>query len=100
MTRIRLGAPATLREGVGELNGLYLDPDCWSRGVGSVLLGAAERGLREAGFSRAVLWTIAAYERTRIYERLGWRPDGAKKQHRAGPELVRLARDLSAGKGA
>ncbi len=86
---------------MGELNGLYLDPDCWSRGVGSVLLGAAERGLREAGFSRAVLWTIAAYERTRMfYERLGWRPDGAKKQHRAGPELVRLARDLSAGKGA
>lgn len=85
-----------LGDDVGELNGLYVDPDFWGRGIGSALLKTAEAGMREAGFERAVLWSIGAYERTRtFYERRGWQPDGATKPHKAGPELVRLARALA-----
>lgn len=77
-----------LGEDVGEVSGLYVDPDFWDRGIGSALLGAVEEGMAQAGFKRAVLWTIAAYERTRaFYGHRGWQPDGATKHHGAGAEL-------------
>jgi GNAT superfamily N-acetyltransferase len=80
---------------IGEVKGLYVDPDHWSRGIGSALLTAAEAGLRDAGYERAILWTISANDRTRrFYEHQGWHFDGSTKPHRSGVELVRYAKTL------
>jgi GNAT superfamily N-acetyltransferase len=80
---------------VGELGGLYVDPDHWDAGVGGELLGEAEQGLVAAGFERAVLWTLAGNARTRrFYENRGWIADGATDTHRSGAGVVRYAKEL------
>jgi GNAT superfamily N-acetyltransferase len=64
----------------GELCGLYIDPDCWSRGTGSALLAAAQTRLLEQGFAIAVLWVLRGNVRGRcFYEHHGWAPDGAAR---------------------
>jgi len=69
-------------QSVGELQTLYLDPLVWRRGAGSLLLGAVEKQLGEAGFATATAWTLENNDRARIfYERHGWHPDGATKFH-------------------
>jgi GNAT superfamily N-acetyltransferase len=76
----------------GELDGFYVDPSTWGRGVGRALLAAATQSLRDAGFSRATLWTAEANHRPRrIYEVAGWAVDGTDR-HRAfgGVEFVEL----------
>jgi GNAT superfamily N-acetyltransferase len=79
----------------GELGGLYVDPDHWSGGVGGALLAEAERGLASEGYARAVLWTLAANERTRrFYENRGWRFDGATDTHDSGALVVRYVKLL------
>lgn len=40
-----------------SLHGLYVDPQCWGRGVGSALLRHVERALSEYG--RSTLWVKA-----------------------------------------
>jgi hypothetical protein len=51
--------------------------------------------MADAGFVRAILWTLGANERTRgFYEHRGWSFDGATKPHRTGTELVRYAKLL------
>jgi GNAT superfamily N-acetyltransferase len=85
---------------VGELAGLYVDPDCWDAGVGGALLAAAERGLGAAGFERAVLWTLADNARTRrFYENRGWVADGATDTHASGVGVVRYAKELAIAEG-
>jgi GNAT superfamily N-acetyltransferase len=80
---------------VGELAGLYVDPANWSEGVGGSLLKTAEEALSVAGFSSAMLWTLAANERTRrFYEHHGWQFDGVTDRHASGAEVVRYAKAL------
>jgi len=68
--------PALDREGVGELHGLYVDPDCWGRGAGRALLERSEVELGRT-WRHAVLWTLEDNPRTRrFYEAAGWRFDG------------------------
>ena len=60
----------------GELYGLYVDPDAWSRGVGRALLDRAEEEL-SLTWVDAVLWTLRDNPRTRLfYELAGWEADG------------------------
>jgi GNAT superfamily N-acetyltransferase len=60
----------------GELHGLYVDPERWSRGAGRVLLSRAEAELAET-WDDAILWTLEDNPRTRrFYEAAGWRSDG------------------------
>ncbi|MBI2324943.1 MAG: GNAT family N-acetyltransferase [Chloroflexi bacterium] len=83
---------------VGELYAIYVDPHHWGGGYGRALFGAAERGLRDAGFSEAVLWVLETNARARrFYEIAGWKPDGGQKvEHRGDVELreVRYRRAL------
>jgi GNAT superfamily N-acetyltransferase len=90
---------------IGELGALYVDPDHWDSGIGGSLLAEAEKGLTEAGYERAVLWTLEANERTRrFYENRGWAFDGATDTHRSGATVVRYVKyfdaDVDPGAGA
>lgn len=70
-----------LGQGTGELAAIYLAPEAWSKGLGSVLFAAAIDDLRARGFAPLVLWVIEANARgRRFYERAGWRPDGARHE--------------------
>ena len=71
--------PARDGDGCGEVHGLYVDPDAWSRGIGHALLAHGETTL-SATWETAMLWTLADVPRTRaFYERAGWEHDGARK---------------------
>ena len=62
--------------GQGELCALYVEPDCWGRGIGRALAFAARGGLHRLGFTRAVLWVVAGNARAKQFYRAdGWTPD-------------------------
>ena len=74
----------------GELHGLYVDPDLWSRGIGGALLSEAVTSLARSGFERAILWTLADNQRTRrFFEQRRWTYDGTTLQHESGATVVR-----------
>jgi GNAT superfamily N-acetyltransferase len=89
---VRPSADDDATEQTGELDGLYTAPHTWGRGSGRALLGAAVDALREEGFAHATLWTAVDNHRPRrIYERAGWRPDGAiRHRHLGGSEFDEL----------
>jgi GNAT superfamily N-acetyltransferase len=67
--------------GHGELAALYVDPDCWGRGIGQALLASARAHLLDSGFRRALLWVLVGNLRTeRIYVSDGWAPDGSRRK--------------------
>lgn len=67
--------------GHGELCALYVEPDCWGRGVGRALASAARNELYSLGFRNALLWVVAGNKRAeRFYRADGWTRDGS---HRA-----------------
>jgi len=68
------------RQRIGELYGLYLDPDVWGGGLGRKLHDDALAALRALGFTEAALWVLDTNVRARrFYEAAGWRTDGAEK---------------------
>lgn len=65
---------------VGELFGLYLDPEVWGQGIGHRLMTEARMRLSGLGFTDAVLWVLVGNSRAeRFYEIDGWRADGARR---------------------
>lgn len=65
-------------QGLGELYALYVDPDCWSAGVGGALHERCLRHMREHGYGEAILWVLSGNEQAeRFYRARGWRHDGA-----------------------
>ncbi len=77
----------------GELYALYVEPACWGRGLGRMLLTAAEGRLRADGFSDALLWVIEENEGARrFYEKSGWNADGPTKRMVIGPSGVTAVR--------
>ena len=67
--------------GTGEVDTFYTRPAVWGRGIGRALLDRGVAELREAGFRQATLWTSDFNTRARaIYERHGWRLDGATRE--------------------
>ncbi len=88
---------------VGEINAVYLLPEHWRRGGGTILMNAALRRLADAGFREAVLWVLETNEAARrFYEGGGWQADGSVKadDSRGFPLVeVRYRRyDLAAGR--
>lgn len=70
---------------IGELDGLYVAPSEWGRGVGRALLAATLDQLRADEFRQATLWTAVDNHRPRrIYETGGWRMDGTVRHRQIG----------------
>ena len=67
-------------QGTGEVLVLYVDPDQQASGVGSLLLATGMRMLRQQGFRRAILWTVAGNDPAiGFYARHGWSLDGTER---------------------
>lgn len=79
--------------GQGELCALYVEPDCWGRGLGRALASAARNGLYELGFRKAMLWVVASNARAqRFYEGDGWGRDGLHRQQQVWSVTVDTVR--------
>lgn len=78
--------------GSAEISYCYVLPERWGRGVGRALVGEAERRLWQQGFGRVTLWVLERnLAARRFYERVGFAPDGARRETRlGGPPLVEL----------
>jgi ribosomal protein S18 acetylase RimI-like enzyme len=90
--------PSRNGDGTGELYGLYVDPDAWSRGVGRELMARVEEALA-ARYDDATLWVLDDNPRARrFYERGGWAADGGRAgfdQRGFSAEVVRYRKRLS-----
>lgn len=67
----------------GELDGLFVEPDLWGRGIGRVLIDAATHEARDRGLALTV---IAAPSARRFYESCGFSVEG-EPQTRFGAAL-------------
>ena len=77
---------------LGEVYTLYLEPAQIGRGVGRALMDEALQGLRQRGFSEAVLWVLDRNERAqRFYRAAGFEWDGGERWE---DELEDRHRDL------
>lgn len=63
----RLGDP-TFK---GELYALYILQEYQSKGAGRLLMGAAARHLRDAGYPSMLVWVLATNPARRFYEAMG-----------------------------
>lgn len=62
------------------LDGLYVLPEWWSRGIGRALHDHVLEFLRAGGSTECHLWALEHNARARrFYERLGWREDGTSR---------------------
>jgi GNAT superfamily N-acetyltransferase len=74
----------------GELYAIYIDPQHWRTGAGSVLIVDVTQRLSELGYTIAILWVLAENARARtFYERQGWSADGASQMRLDGHVQVR-----------
>jgi GNAT superfamily N-acetyltransferase len=74
----------------GEIGVLHVDPDSGAGEVDHLLLRHAEAVMREAGHTTALLWTFRENQHNRaLYERHGWRPDGAEQERLPGVSEIR-----------
>ena len=65
---------------LGELAGLYVEPDYWCRGIGGKLLSHAQDQFLAGGIDQAILWVLTGNSRAdNFYRRYGWTADGARR---------------------
>jgi GNAT superfamily N-acetyltransferase len=77
----------------GEIYAIYVDPECWSHGVGTHLLQHALRDLKEAGEMSVALWCVAEHAPSRrFYAKHGWHADGATRIDTFADEQVDMVR--------
>lgn len=88
---------ADLGRGFAELGALYVDPARWRKGVGEALVRVTLERLATLSYEEVVLWTFAENApAVALYERHGWRRDGAEKIHaRSGEPAVRYRRPVT-----
>jgi GNAT superfamily N-acetyltransferase len=67
----------------GELDGLFVEPELWGRGIGAALVEAATHEARKKGLSLTVIANSAARG---FYEKCGFRLEG-EAATRFGPAL-------------
>jgi GNAT superfamily N-acetyltransferase len=80
--------------GRAHLSRMFVEPEHWGRGIGSLLLRRAVEEMTLRGYGRAQLFTPAANMRSRrFYAGNGWRMEG-ETRHWHGLLLVRYGRRL------
>lgn len=76
-------------EAAGEIQAIYVSPDCWGRGIGRQLCEHAMDRLYQAGNSSVLLWVLSDNVRAvRFYERSGFLRDGKTKTVTMGAKLL------------
>ena len=86
-------------DATGEIYGIYLSPDRWRQGLGTLACHEAERLLRKRGARIAVLWTFEANRAARrSYKAIGYVLDGGTRTIDVGVPLpiVRYRKRLTA----
>lgn len=81
----------------GEIWGIYLVPEHWRQGMGTMLCKEGEGMLASRGYAVAVLWVLEANEQARrFYEAMGFQADGVSKEIHLGIPLtaVRYRKEL------
>jgi GNAT superfamily N-acetyltransferase len=64
---------------VGEIQGLFLTPEAWGRGLATLLLAEVVERLEARGFSELTTWVPVDNERARLfYADRGWYEDGER----------------------
>jgi GNAT superfamily N-acetyltransferase len=93
---LRASADDDAEPTIGEIDGFYVLPSMWSRGVGQALLAAGLERLAASGFKEATLWTEQRNHRPlRIYLAGGWKLDGRERRRTyRGSELLELRHRL------
>jgi len=77
---VTTAAPDPSDPEVGHLSRLYVDPESWSAGIGSMLHEAGLAHVRALGCREARFWVIEANTRARSwYERLGCERTGERR---------------------
>jgi len=77
------------RELTGEIWGIYLVPENWRRGFGTMLVIEAERALAARGYAEVVLWVLEANRAARtFYEAVGYVADGQVRTVELGKPLL------------
>jgi len=76
-------AVVVIDQGSAELDGVFVEPELWLRGVGSVLVEKAAHEARRAGLSLTVVAAPAARD---FYEKRGFSVEG-DTETRFGPAL-------------
>lgn len=82
----------------GEIYAIYVSTSHWSTGVGRSLWEAASARLRELGFTRAIVWVLAANARAiQFYERVGFAPcrDSETTVEIGGKDLPEVRYDIA-----
>jgi L-amino acid N-acyltransferase YncA len=65
---------------IGELYGIYVDPDFIGQGAGSSLMARMLQLLHTDGYAKVTLWVLDTNEKTRkFYEKKGWHVEGKTK---------------------
>ena len=86
------GAPIP---GLAHVGMVFVVPERWSSGVGSLVLDAVLAEARRRGYVRAQLWTGVANHRARpFYERRGWTSTGEEAANDKHDRITRYVRDL------
>lgn len=76
---------------VGEIQAVYVEPDCWGQGIGWKLCQTAVTELADEGFQQVTLWVLKDNQHARrFYERAGFVPDGRTKMVSIGATLSAL----------
>ncbi len=72
----------------GEIWGIYITPEYWRQGIGTMLVHEAEHILQARGYHDVVLWVLEANMEARgFYEKMGFRLDGMFKMVELGQPL-------------
>ncbi len=74
---------------MGELQGIYIDPEYIGKGVGTALMNNLLDILRKDKYKEATLWVLDTNEKARaFYEKKGWSVEGkTKREPRDGFEM-------------
>jgi GNAT superfamily N-acetyltransferase len=82
----------------GYVAAVFVLPSRWRRGIATALMELAEGAMLDRDWQSARLWVPELAPARRLYERLGWSPDGITER-REGDEMpfLRYSKPLIAG---